>query len=464
MFSLVNGVYQAYFATPQLNILVVGAQGSGKTTLMERLKVTEFASKAPKGSGVLTQYSSPLSAKEAKQVFFSDGTIAKEHVVMLEQQQLEAPRSPVPTATVSDAVVLETPDTKRRLAAMATNQRRRFRWICPAPEKYQHAHEDDDDDDDASDDEKDDSIHAPGNGDKQILDIPLPLDMNQESCSLLSAPEPLEQLYFASSPQQSTTSNRKLLSPVPPLDTTQGFVPPPAIIATRSPSMEDVQDESRRLESMRSINLSDRSSGEFASNGVSQQQQQQQLDYNLKKNCKMLPLIKIRPTIGMNLCRVSNICGASCHVMDVGGRMQQLWERYYHDCDAVIFVWKLDDEQNEKQLENEEDDSDSDDERPVVTAQQQLQMLERVRSSIPEDVPFMVLGQMRAPSPAASIKTDRMYSSSCLLPNYHNLYQALYFCNAATGQGVKTALEWLVPLAKRQQLTRVRSSVDGDKF
>mmetsp|Transcript_27244 Transcript_27244/g.38537 ORF Transcript_27244/g.38537 Transcript_27244/m.38537 type:complete len:411 (-) Transcript_27244:222-1454(-) len=47
MFSLASGIYESYFAYPQLNVLLIGAEGVGKTTLLERLKVTEFTRKSP---------------------------------------------------------------------------------------------------------------------------------------------------------------------------------------------------------------------------------------------------------------------------------------------------------------------------------------------------------------------------------------------------------------------------------
>lgn len=52
---------------------------------------------------------------------------------------------------------------------------------------------------------------------------------------------------------------------------------------------------------------------------------------------KMIPLHKIRPTIGMNMGKVDAF-GCKCVFWDVGGQMRPLWERYYNECHAVIFV------------------------------------------------------------------------------------------------------------------------------
>jgi hypothetical protein len=42
MFSLASGIYQSYFAPPKLSIVILGLDGSGKTALLERIKVTEI--------------------------------------------------------------------------------------------------------------------------------------------------------------------------------------------------------------------------------------------------------------------------------------------------------------------------------------------------------------------------------------------------------------------------------------
>jgi len=151
--------------------------------------------------------------------------------------------------------------------------------------------------------------------------------------------------------------------------------------------------------------------------------------------------------------------GAKCHIFDVGGKMQNLWERYYDDCDAVIFCWKLG-EDPDKPLRERGDDDDSscdeenDDPRNTVYKQQQ-HMLNRVRKSIPDDVPFLILGHIFG---NASVEVvDRMYTTDLLLPRYHNPMTGFCCGSAKTGAGIQSAMEWLIPLAKRQQKERMAS-------
>jgi ADP-ribosylation factor family len=60
-------------------------------------------------------------------------------------------------------------------------------------------------------------------------------------------------------------------------------------------------------------------------------------------------------TVGSNLAKLE-MYGAKYHISDVGGRLQDLWERYYDNCDAVIFCWKLGEDPYKPSL-HEDDDS-----------------------------------------------------------------------------------------------------------
>jgi hypothetical protein len=173
----------------------------------------------------------------------------------------------------------------------------------------------------------------------------------------------------------------------------------------------------------------------------------------------MLPLDKIRPTIGMNLCK-TEICGAKVHVWDLGGKLQDLWERYYDDADAVLFVWRLNrqDVVTLKQPPLPPDNQNDDHDTVRVTAEQQMEVLEHVRSSVPDDIPFCLLGNIFQLQPPYNCEPDVLYSTSHLLPHYHNPLQALFIANAVSGQGIKSAIEWLISTAKRQQRIRKRST------
>jgi hypothetical protein len=185
----------------------------------------------------------------------------------------------------------------------------------------------------------------------------------------------------------------------------------------------------------------------------------QMQQYDIKPNCKMLPLEKIRPTIGMNLCK-NDICGAKVHGWDLGGKLQDLWERYYDDADAVLFVWRLNRQDIIAQRQNDSYGAADKDEEDVirVTAERQMKVLEHVRSSVPDDIPFCLMGNIFQLQPPYNCEPDVLYSTDHLLPHYHNPLQALFIANPVSGQGIKTAIEWLISTAKRQQRIRKRST------
>lgn len=242
MFGLLAGIYQSYFTEPQLNILLIGEEGTGKTTLLERIKVTQ---------------------------------------------------------------------TRRNVARLKTIG-------CPAPRKYSTARIQQD----------------------EVQEVP----------------------------------------------------------QTRQDSNDSFED----------IALTERSTSSDT----------QHQEYNLRPGTRMLPLYKIRPTIGMNLAKV-DLCGAMCHVWDLGGKMRELWERYYGDADAVIFC----------------------------LTSKSSETLEEVRAMINDDVPFLVFWHDMGDNPPQPTLEE-------ILPHYHNNMMELFCGSAKTGQGVREALEWLIPLAKRQQQSR----------
>lgn len=125
-----------------------------------------------------------------------------------------------------------------------------------------------------------------------------------------------------------------------------------------------------------------------------------------------------------------DICGAKCHIFDLCGKFRDLWERYYNDAEAVIFCWKLDDNNRD-----------------------QASILEKVRKEIPDDVPILIFGHVVHPD-----TNDQVFEfalpTEAFLPNYHSNVMQVYCGSAKTGKGVREAMEWLIPLAKRQAALR----------
>lgn len=143
--------------------------------------------------------------------------------------------------------------------------------------------------------------------------------------------------------------------------------------------------------------------------------------------------------------------GAKCHIFDVGGRLQDLWERYYDDCDAVVFCWKLGEDPDKAHPVDDDSKDENDDPQNIYKKQQK--MLNDVRKAIPDDIPFLVFGHIFGNANVDVV--DQMYSTDLILPRYHNPMTGLCCGSAKTGAGVQAAMEWLIPLAKRQQKERL---------
>jgi GTPase SAR1 family protein len=171
-------------------------------------------------------------------------------------------------------------------------------------------------------------------------------------------------------------------------------------------------------------------------------------------------------------------CGAKCLIFDISGKFRNLWERYYGDADAVIFCWRLD-----------------------CSEADQRTILETVRREIPDDVPILIFGhefvgtttarmndssqelqqqqhQQRMPigklqrhvqklqqrrsiskmssttATATTTAKTTPLATELFLPNYHSNLMYAICGSAKTGKGIREAMEWLIPLAKRQAKMR----------
>ena len=188
MFSLVSGVYDAYLAPAQLNLLVVGAEGVGKTALLERLKVTQFTKHVTAARPVqkrlgedrvhqLPELFLPLELRIKQQEFhdsFRSSTTntaaaAAGHYYDSEtqQQQQQQPNNKAK----------QTKQKKTKPAVVVQQQqepKRRSFLSCPAPSKYTQAAQVEDDSSSSS------SSSSSLEGDESPNGLPLTSEVSQD--------------------------------------------------------------------------------------------------------------------------------------------------------------------------------------------------------------------------------------------------------------------------------------------
>jgi len=129
MFSLLNGMYDSYLAPTELNILVVGPSRVGKTTLLERMKVTQI----PKRPGQVESPPEVLSLA-LHEAFVKGGADSPS-----EEQ-----------SSTTESIKIQTPTAKNPPSPPPIPQavpKRRFNLsICPAPSRYSKRTEDQEED------------------------------------------------------------------------------------------------------------------------------------------------------------------------------------------------------------------------------------------------------------------------------------------------------------------------------
>lgn len=244
MFSLLNGVYDSYLAPTQLNVLVVGASSVGKTTLMERLKVTQIP-KRPTQKEI-----SEVSVSEALHQAFARGG-AEAHVSASFSKRNSATTNPVVKSSSMPAS-----------SAPIVVQKRRFRLsICPAPKRYSKT---------VQDQEEDYILEEPAKSSGELgKDPPSSFDNNP------SSPE---------APRRVRSHSKEF--DVDDIDL-----------------MNSATGGERRLTSMESIPLDDApelpslpSASETKEESTTPLLQEHFQEYHLKAKARMLPMNKIRPT------------------------------------------------------------------------------------------------------------------------------------------------------------------------
>jgi len=489
MFSLYNGIYESYLAPSQLNLLVVGAPESGKTALLERLKVTQIPARPRNGSGGNKTVQRRIGAEELpatlKVALVATGAMqGRSQHRSLSKSSLASggsgsgatrstPMSSVlptqlkfqtPLASATKSKPKATPLSNIRTStgnAVVITEKTGFSF-CPAPERYSRSAQDQDEE--IIDEETEKLLLGGGRNGNSVS------QNKRHSQNGIFRDDSFSSNHTSDPPVRVRCHSREF--DVDTLDITDGISTMDLITNTKNDNNNDT--------GMQSIFADDDRPTSTVTNKALQQTlppppqlfhhehdigppllQSSPEEYNLKPNAKMLPLRMIRPTIGTNLAKI-DMYGAKCHIFDVGGRLQDLWERYYDDCDAVIFCWKLgeDSEKPPKEPDSDDDSDVEEDDLHETVYKKQQELLNSVRTSIQDDIPFLVLGHVFGKANAQVV--DTMYTTDLLLPRYHNPMTGFCCSSAKTGAGVQSAMEWLIPLAKRQQKERIASKRELD--
>ena len=297
MFSLFNGVYDSYLAPTQLNLLVVGAPESGKTTLLERLKVTEIPSRPRKGSSSTKTVQQRIAADEPplalKTALLETGattgrsrhrSLSKTSLASASGTSSKNGQPPVSSVATPKGSSADRTVTNKANAVVVT-KKKRFSLICPAPERYSRASQE-------QDEEYVDEEETPSSQQEKLF---------QEDS-------------FSSDPPHRVRCHSKEMN-VESLDLSTTSEMDNSMLATDDSNISNVarNGNNNRETSMESIGLDDDHHHPMSpAKAMLQSQQplhkQGQLEtgptmlqsspqeYNIKANAKMLPLRMIRPT------------------------------------------------------------------------------------------------------------------------------------------------------------------------
>ncbi|KAL7498577.1 hypothetical protein ACHAWT_010112 [Skeletonema menzelii] len=312
MFGLASGVYQNYFAPPKLSILIVGLDGAGKTALLERIKVTNITTQLDVSSQLPPTYCDGAVVFGSTDYLVATGNNGG--ATFNNGRKAVPARLPPPLPPAKEA------------------RGRKFVGKFAASSAQNHVVGES-----CREDEDENKIN-------EVARLFITSDV---------PPPPFDM----SSTQQST---------LPPLPTNNNkrkdvnnYNPRGGRIMNmlRCPSPQKYTaaasggEEDEYLDDQHDVAHSTAASSQSGNEQDVEEWDDEYLkDYHIDYNenqqfdiknskVKMFPLDKIRPTLGQNLAKL-DMCGCKCSLFDLSGaeKMRPLWERYYRDADAIVYV------------------------------------------------------------------------------------------------------------------------------
>lgn len=342
MFGLATGLYKTYFSPATLSILIIGPDCAGKTALLERLKVTQFSTArqlrnlAASNGGTVPLPRTPsgrirdsISSNKASDggengqhhhkrhssaPELLNGTDSGDNAAAATETAASSAAAQAPTKepqtrdTIDTAAQLspkaaspagggaaEGKSTRRQDsnasgASTSSGFRRRF-LICPAPRMYSREAMEDGDDDE-----------------EEIFDE---VQLSGTDHDGKSGPEESEDNPDADLDDLLGMESQHDEEGISGVNAASAAAEAAAVLTTDSAANEICPDNDDGPEH----------------------------EHDVKPAARMLPLHLIRPTIGQNLAKI-DACGCRLNIWDLGGvpKMRPLWDRYYAEVDAVVFV------------------------------------------------------------------------------------------------------------------------------
>jgi len=300
MFGLASGYYENYLKPPDVRILLVGLDSAGKTALLERLKVTNFASDIRRNSQsnggkrlILAPDPSQKRAPAPQDDHDDNSNDGGDHD---DNGSHCRPKHDTSSSIEPQSNGHTNPNVDVDVTMKRGRELQIKKKMCPTPSLYRKRQADGDNDEEYVYD---------FNGTTGIT--------NRHKDTKTTVNNGTNGNHNFSKGQFSNGGESRTLLP-------RSFNK-----ERKSPdrSVHDEVDEELGEDKREN------------SNKTGNQSEQ----HDLIPNKTMFPLHLIKPTVGMNLAKIEG-AGAKVKIMDLGGTitMRPLWERYYSDVHGIAFV------------------------------------------------------------------------------------------------------------------------------
>ena len=316
MFSLASGIYQSYFAPPKLSILIIGLDGSGKTALLERIKVTSFATHVDNTSSHEDKYIvGAVAGANLDKAALNRGARPARLPPPLPPNKARQSRNRVDELLAADeAAALKSQASEQQI----NNEKSSLLQGIPPPPLCGL------------------DTSQSSNGSKSTLSSnksqrpPLPTVRKTSDNPTTPTSTPAKrssfiQLLRCPSPQRYSSA---ALGEEDEVEYNAAAIHASALSAICTSAQKAMLEDQWNTNYLNDY---------FINYSEEEQFDVKMINGNQKK---MFPLERIRPTLGQNLAKNVDICGCKCSLFDLSGaaKMRPLWERYYRDTDAIVYV------------------------------------------------------------------------------------------------------------------------------